>query len=227
MPNYGPNTFAPGVVSDAFIPDQLIAGNLQLVTDTVTLTGGAALVRGSVLGETVSAATAASAAGTNTGNGVMGAVTASGNVREGVYQVRISKVVANAGDFDVIDPAGFVVGVGSVGVAFNRNGLAFTLADGATDFALGDTFNITVSALTVKHKLSLRAAGDGSSVAKVILADNADPSGGDISVPVYRMGEFNANALTLGSGHTLDSVKAQLAPRGIFLRTPVTATDPT
>lgn len=227
MTNYPPNAFAPGMVSDAFIPDQLIAGHLNLVTDTVTLTGGAALPRGAVLGAYVSAATAVAAAGANTGNGAMGAVTASGLVQEGKYKVQIVKAVANAGDFEVIDPRGVLVGVGSVGVLYNAGGLSFTLADGAADFIVGDSFTITVTALTMKYKLATTAATDGSQVCEVILVDPADPSGGDVLAGVYRMGEFNASALTLGAGHTVASAKAQLARRGIFLKTPVSAADPT
>lgn len=40
----------PGRVSDAFIPDQLIAGDLKLVTDDVQIKGNTVLERGTVLG---------------------------------------------------------------------------------------------------------------------------------------------------------------------------------
>lgn len=49
MDQFGQNPFAPGMKSSVFIPDQLIAGQLQLVTETVTVTGGTYL-RGTVLG---------------------------------------------------------------------------------------------------------------------------------------------------------------------------------
>jgi len=227
MTTYGDNAFAPGMTSDAYTPDQLVAGHLNLVTDSVTLTGAAALVRGSVLGVTISAATAVAAAGTNTGNGVMGAVTASGIVQEGIYILRITKAVTNAGDFEIIDPRGIVVGLGSVATAFNQGGLAFTLADGSADYVPGDTFLITVSAPTAKYKLSTSAATDGSQIAEAILADAADPSSADVTVGIYKMGEFNQRALTLGAGQTLTAVKAQLGRRGIFLKNAVSAADPT
>ena len=226
MTNYSDNPFAPGMTSDAYLPDQLIAGDLKLVTDSITLTGGAALPRGAVLGETVTAATAVAAAGTNTGNGVMGAVTASGLVQEGVYQLKIVEAVTNSGRFEVIDPRGDVVGVGLVGAAFSAGGLAFTLADGSSDFVAGDSFTITVSALTSKFKLSTGAATDGSEIARAILSDAADPSGGDVVAGIYRMGEFNSRALYLGAGQTTASVKAQLARSGIFVKTSVSAADP-
>ena len=49
MDQFGQNQFAPGMKSSLFLPDQLIAGTLQLVTDTGIITGGA-YKRGTVLG---------------------------------------------------------------------------------------------------------------------------------------------------------------------------------
>ena len=49
MDQFGQNAFAPGMKSALFIPDQLVAGTLQLVTDTGIITGGA-FKRGTVLG---------------------------------------------------------------------------------------------------------------------------------------------------------------------------------
>ena len=49
MDQYGQSPFSPGMKSALFIPDQLIAGTLQLVTDTGIITGGA-YKRGTVLG---------------------------------------------------------------------------------------------------------------------------------------------------------------------------------
>ncbi|EHR8986889.1 head decoration protein [Escherichia coli] len=47
---YGNNPFSPGGWAMAYAPDQLIAGPLQLITKTVTVTGSAAYSRGTVLG---------------------------------------------------------------------------------------------------------------------------------------------------------------------------------
>lgn len=47
---FGQNTWGPLSRQDSFIPDQLIAGPLQVVTDIATIARGAVLVRGSVLG---------------------------------------------------------------------------------------------------------------------------------------------------------------------------------
>jgi hypothetical protein len=40
MDQFGQNQFAPGMKSSLFLPDQLVAGTLQLVTDTGIITGG-------------------------------------------------------------------------------------------------------------------------------------------------------------------------------------------
>lgn len=49
MDQFGQNQFAPGMKSSLFVPDQLVAGTLQLVTDSGIITGGA-FKRGTVLG---------------------------------------------------------------------------------------------------------------------------------------------------------------------------------
>lgn len=47
---FGDNPQQPLVVAESYIPDQLIAGNKHLVTEPVTVSGAAALPRGSVMG---------------------------------------------------------------------------------------------------------------------------------------------------------------------------------
>jgi hypothetical protein len=81
----------------------------------------------------------------NTGNGAMGAITATTGAKPGNYSLVIIEPAANAGTFQVEDPDGVFVGRGTVGVAFSAGGLAFTLADGATDFVAGDGFTIAVT----------------------------------------------------------------------------------
>ncbi|NHB89603.1 MULTISPECIES: head decoration protein [Photorhabdus] len=50
MEQIGQNPFAPGMTSTMFVPDQLVSGPLQLVTDTVTIAKVGLLKRGTVLG---------------------------------------------------------------------------------------------------------------------------------------------------------------------------------
>lgn len=100
-----------------------------------------------IYGGTDWSSTATSAAwATNTGNGVMGAITVSAGAKIGVYKLAVIEPGANVGTFIVEDPDGMIVSVkGTVASAFSGGGLAFTLADGGTDFVSGDGFDITVA----------------------------------------------------------------------------------
>lgn len=90
--------------------------------------------------------TAAATAWTgNTGDGAMGAITVSSGAKMGTYKLTIVEPAANAGTFIIQDPDGIILSKkGQVASAYSFGGLAFTLADGATDFTAGDGFDIAV-----------------------------------------------------------------------------------
>ncbi len=83
---------------------------------------------------------------TNAGNGVMTLATPAygAGIVAGTYRVECVTAAANAGTFNVIDPAGQVIGQATVAVAYNGP-IKFTIADGANDFEVGDGFNVTVA----------------------------------------------------------------------------------
>ncbi len=68
-----------------------------------------------------------------------------------------------------------------------------------------------------EYKLSASAAGDGSEVPDLILVEDCDASGGVKEALGYSRGDFNANALTLGIGHSIASIKEGLRSKGIVL----------
>jgi hypothetical protein len=100
---------------------------------------------GVVAGATQAGTAAGAAVAGNTGNGTMGAVTVSAGAKQGTYLLTIVEPATNAGAFIVADPDGLIIGNGDVAAAFSAGGIAFTLADGATDFAAGDQFTIPVT----------------------------------------------------------------------------------
>ncbi|MBD2781947.1 head decoration protein [Xenorhabdus szentirmaii] len=51
MTDFSNNPFQPGMRQSVFVPDQLVAGPLQLVTDTVTIAKSGQFQRGTVLGQ--------------------------------------------------------------------------------------------------------------------------------------------------------------------------------
>jgi hypothetical protein len=74
-----------------------------------------------------------------------------------------------------------------------------------------------------KLNLSLSAASDGSQTPLAVLAESCDASGGDKTCNIYLTGEFNQDALTIGTAHTAASIKDGLRAKGIFLKSPVSA----
>lgn len=173
---------------------------------------GQDLQAGHVLGKTLVGATAAAVAGTgNTGNGTMGTITVSAAARNGTYQLVITEPGANVGEFEVRDPRGVLVGQGTVASAFSAGGLAFTLADGATDFAVGDYFNILVSGGTEKFKEYNPANTDGSQVPVAISWDRYDATAADVVGAVVDLDcEINAEELTWFSGASAGQKTAAL-----------------
>jgi len=194
----------------------LSEGNGSISRETVTISSAAAaLVPGTVLGKiTLGAVTSAAVAG-NTGNGTMGSVTLSLGAKPGVYKLTIVEPASNAGAFVVEDPDGIIIGNGDVASAFSAGGLAFTLADGATDFASGDQFNITVAAGSGKYVAYDSAATNGAAVAAGVLYAAAPDSASDQkAVAIVRMAEVIEAELT-----GIDAAaKAQLAALNIICR---------
>lgn len=69
-----------------------------------------------------------------------------------------------------------------------------------------------------KFLLSASAAVDGSEVPDAVLAEDALAAAADVQAVVYFSGDFNETALTLGAGHTVDSIKPGLRGKSIYLR---------
>lgn len=102
-----------------------------------------------------------------TGNGVLTLAdpAVSSKVKDGAYTAVCVTAAANGGTFRVEDPSGKLVGNATVGQAFDKE-IKFTIADGATDFVVGDTFTITVAADAedYQHVAYDPAGTDGSEV---------------------------------------------------------------
>lgn len=195
--------------------------------DAITVLSGSNLVAGHVIEAVLVGASASSAAAAgNVGNGVMGAVTASNAAKPGVYQVSIVEPAANAGEFEVIDPDGVISGTGTVAVAFSAGGLAFTLADGATDFTVGDRFYITVSGGGFKFREYNPANTDAAIAPAGILFDDVDATAADKAGAAHvRQCQVNAGELTWFAGASAGQITAALQAMkdrlGIVARTAV------
>lgn len=197
--------------------------------DQITLASGNNLPAGRVLGTVISAATVTSAAkaGGNTGNGTF-TVDATTPLlpggKLGVYTLRCIAAATNNGTFRLEDPDGRVLGdiVMAAGAGAVADQVKGALADGSTDFVVGDGFDITVSAITTKDVEFNPAGTDGSQTATGILYASTNAASADKrAVAVRRAAEVNSRLLTWKSGATTAQkalAQQQLAANGITFR---------
>jgi hypothetical protein len=194
---------------------------------TIANTSGAALLMAAGLVLVSSGAGALTVTpGANTGNGVLtphASAPVGATAQVGTYTARCITAATNGGTFRITDPAGDVLGDVAVGTEWN-NQIRFTIADGATDFVVNDSFSLAV------------AAGDGSLVpftnatgrpaVAVLFGGVTVPASGSRPCTITaRDAEVNAAELQYDaslSGAALTAAKAaakaQLALQGIILR---------
>jgi hypothetical protein len=218
----GENPQQPGIYAETFVPDQLIAGNLKLVTDDILLMSGK-LPRGSVLGKQTTNTLQTAPGASNTGNGTIGSTSLGATPLFGVYTLEAT----GATTFAVTDPEGNAQANATVGTAYASGTINFTITAGATAFAAGDTFTITVTEATGNYVLSVKTASDGSQVPCAILVSTTDASTQPQLTGGYLMGEFNGNALNFDPSWTVAALRTALRAFSIFVKSSVSAADPT
>jgi predicted enzyme related to lactoylglutathione lyase len=121
--------------------------------ESVTVISGQDLEAGAVLGRITKALAAApDPTVSGTGNGTMTNVKLGKAGKVGSYVVTCATVVTNGGVFSVVDPDGnalpdltLTVGAGA-STNYVSDQVEFTVTDGSTDFADGDSFTIVVTA---------------------------------------------------------------------------------
>ncbi len=138
-------------MSETFQFDNLIAGDYPIATEDVLVQTGN-LVRGSILGRVkTSTPTTGTAAGGNTGDGTVTAVTGGKETKPGTYTIECITAETNGGTFQVTNPDGDLLGQVKIQAGagasadFASPEINFTVTDGSTDFAAGDSFTVAVS----------------------------------------------------------------------------------
>ncbi|CAB3759409.1 head decoration protein [Paraburkholderia solisilvae] len=192
--------------------------------DRATLSGGAKMNAGQVLGRKGGGTVTAAAKAGNSGNGVftLDAITPLvANAQLGVYVVRCTVAAVNGGTFRVFDPSGDVLGDVAVGTTFNDQ-IKFFIGDGSTDFVVGDEFDVTVSALSNAYIPLNLAATDGSQIAVALSFANVDVTAADQpGTIVSRDAEVNGSELFWPTGATAAQISegvTQLEAVGIIIR---------
>src|SRR6185437_12282588 len=130
----------PSAHGFTYIPDQLIAGDMKLVTQPITLqTSSGVLPRGSVLGQKTNytievTSDGAGAAGANTGNGTIGSLSGGSAPIFGAWVIKFT----DATHFTVTDPEGAAHAAGVAGTPYADAGINFTFTAGGTAMVAGD-----------------------------------------------------------------------------------------
>ena len=140
----------------------------------------------------------------------------------GIYRLACITAGADGGTFQVLTPKGYVLPNLTVGEAYEGGHLNLTVADGAADFAAGDTFTIEVSGDGTVVALD-PAAVDGTAEAIGIVAfDVTAPDGTDAEVTaILRDAILADRAIVWPAGITEAQKKAAIADleaRGILVR---------
>lgn len=217
----------PNSVKSTVTRDNLLGGRYPIMQDSVTIPESQTLARGSVLGLIALAAGTAEAGGSNTGDGAISAFALSatgGPATVGDYTATCVTAVTNSGVFNVTDPGGNLIGQMTIAVSsnttFTGGGITFNIADGGTDFAVGDLFTIPVDAGSGAAALLDATAADGSAAFHAILAEAVTTGSGETqSAPVYIAGDFLTQGLTLGGSTTAADVKAAARDKNCYLVT--------
>lgn len=177
------------------------------------------------------AGTAAEQAGGNTGDGgiTMASPSAESDAKLGIWRLICVDAEADGGTFTLEDPDGITVAAVSVGNAYAGD-VKFTIADGATDYEVGDAFDITVVAAVPANGgvfsvvdpdgVALADATVGvayTGVVKFTIADGATDfaigDGFDVTVAITA-GTANANPVCAALPTVLDKLLAHAVVEG-------------
>lgn len=217
----GDNMSAPFARAETYVPDQLIAGNLKLVTQPVVISSGT-LARGTVLGQVSSYGVEVTKGASNVGNGTIGSISLGASPLIGTYVLTAKSSTV----FGVVNPEGTALADATVGTAYSGSEINFTLTAGSTGFSAGDTFSLEVVDAIGTFVECVKTASDGSQTPVAILVDNVDASAGPVATAAYVMGEFNARALIFDPSWTIQTLTTALRPSGIFVKSSLSAADP-
>ena len=140
----------------------------------------------------------------------------------GLYRLACITAGADGGTFQVLSPRGYVLPDLTVGTAYADGHLNLTVADGATDFAVGDTFAIEVSGDGKVVGLDPTAV-DGTAEALGIVAFNVTaPDGTDAEVTaILRDAVLAHRPIVWPAGigeEQKNAALADLEARGILVR---------
>jgi hypothetical protein len=203
--------------------------------DLLTFGGAATYPAGTILGRRRVAAAITPSAVTGTGNGTVTAASVqTGDYvpKSGNYTLKCVVAATNGGTFVLLDPDGeqvagsLVLTAGSGGAnAFKAGGIAFTINDGSTDFAVGDTFTLPVTAGGKLEAYSKTGTGGTQIPVAVLTYDVVAAGAGDIKVRALIKGILKKKRLIINADG--DDSNIDFLVRDQLRRSGLTAVDST
>jgi len=196
--------------------------------EAVTVLAGSGADRllevGEVIGKRTRDTVTVTADAGNTGDGTATLATPALGVKAevGTYTLTCIAAAVDGGTFEVLSPSGYKLPDLSVGVAFSGSHINLTIADGATDFVVGDKFTIDVSGDGKVVALDLSGTDGTHEASGVMEADVTALDGVDASaVAIVRDAILAEVGIVWPTGITQaekDQATAQLEARGILVR---------
>lgn len=178
----------------------------------LTVLSGQTLALLAVIGLITVAVPATGTAGTNTGNGTCGSVAGKAKTIPETFTLKCTTAATNGGTFSVVGSITGRLKDASVGVAYDSEYLGFTIADGTTDFAVGDTFTIAIAAGSGKAVALDPDGVDGRNRAAGIMVGAVDASAADKpGAAIVRDAMVAPDYLVWPAGITSDEKAAALA----------------
>jgi hypothetical protein len=196
--------------------------------EAVTVLAGAGAARalkvGEVIGKRTKSTVAVTADAGNTGDGAatLADPALGAKAEAGAYSLICVAAAVDGGTFEVLTPKGYKLPDLTVGQPYAGDHINLTIADGAADFVVGDTFTVDVSG--DGKVVALDPAGvDGTAEAfGISAADVTAPDGADAEgTAIVRDAILADHAIVWPAGITQsqkDAALAALEARGILVR---------
>lgn len=220
-------------------PSMLVTRDLGgLVTERATVAIDAVnriLKRGTLLGKITKgaitgtkAAAGAGQEGANTGTGTLTMDQTTpyhADYMFGAYTIKVTRAydatgeAPVAGAYEVRNPAGSLIGTGTIGDTFD-NQIKFVLAEAGDDkFIVGDKFTYTIAQAAGSGQLAIvdNDAINGTDVPFGILVNDVDVSAATADADLYVRGEFNQNEIIVPNGDSVANYKEALKAINIYL----------
>ncbi len=198
--------------------------------ETLNFAGADTFVKGTILARrAVAIATTETMDGGNTGNGTLTLATVVGGTTVplvGTYVVNCVELATHGGTFELVDPNGAII-IGSlvmlagagVTTVFEAGGLQFSITDGSTDFAVGDTGTIIVAADGDLVIFAIAGAAGAQNPIAVLTYEVTKSGSGDLPIRALVAGEVSRDRLIIdadGDGSNItDTILDTLRSAGI------------